>query len=109
MMRFWFALAAFVVLTGPASAGTMMSGTASALRELRKPTCAKADPLVWLNASATIYFPETSRWYGKTRGGTWSCESDAVRGGAQLAKSSVPSPVASDAAGAASPVPASSP
>jgi hypothetical protein len=58
-----------------------------------KPDCPKGDPVVWLNAKGTIYYPEASKYYGYTPNGKWICQSDAIKSGAMLTKT-VPQPSA---------------
>jgi hypothetical protein len=58
-----------------------------------KPDCPKGDPVVWLNAKGTIYYPEASKYYGYTPNGKWICQSDAIKSGAMLTKT-VPQPAA---------------
>jgi hypothetical protein len=58
-----------------------------------KPDCPKGDPVVWLNAKGTIYYPEASKYYGYTPNGKWICQSDAIKSGAILTKT-VPQPSA---------------
>jgi hypothetical protein len=58
-----------------------------------KPGCPKGDPVVWVNAKETVYFPESSKYYGSTPNGKWACQSDAIKSGAVLTKT-VPQPSA---------------
>ncbi len=78
-------------------------------REHEKPDCPKGDPVVWLNAKGTIYYPEASKYYGYTPNGKWMCQSDAIKSGAMLTKT-VPQPSAAPggalpSGGPASPAP----
>jgi hypothetical protein len=57
-----------------------------------KPGCPKGDPVVWVNEKGTVYFPESSKYYGYTPNGKWACQSDAIKSGAMLTKT-VPQPV----------------
>jgi hypothetical protein len=75
-------------------------------REHEKPDCPKGDPVVWLNAKGTIYYPEASKYYGYTPNGKWICQSDAIKSGAMLTKT-VPQPAAAPSGVLPSGVPAS--
>ena len=86
-MRIFFAAVAFAIVSAPALAGGgMSSGLSDAAHRLEKPTCAKGDPVVWLNTKYNAYFPESSPYYAHTRDGQFICQSDAVTKGAHLSK-----------------------
>lgn len=57
--------------------------------ETKKPTADRTPPakgMVWVNTETKVYHKEGSRWYGKTKGGKWMTEEDAVKGGNRAAK-----------------------
>lgn len=43
--------------------------------------------MVWVNPDSKIYHPEGSRWYGKTKTGSYMTEAEAVKAGYRPAKS----------------------
>jgi hypothetical protein len=94
-------LTLLVTLAAGAVASPSFLASAQGLPSLRnfasqheKPDCPKGDPVVWLNAKGTIYYPEASKYYGYTPNGKWICQSDAIKSGAMLTKT-VPQPSAS--------------
>jgi hypothetical protein len=91
--------------TGLCAGGSITSGLSNAAHDLQKPTCAKGDPVVWLDTKLNVYFPETSPYYGKTYHGEWNCMSDAVKTGARLTKYVTSTSPAPAAAVSASPTP----
>ncbi len=42
--------------------------------------------MVWVNTDSKIYHRDGSRWYGKTKNGTWMTEDEAIQAGNRAAK-----------------------
>ncbi len=47
-----------------------------------------ADPVVWANPSSKVYHTTESRYYGKTKKGSYMCQKDADAAGFHASKSS---------------------
>ncbi len=99
-MHRWLRSMLIVTFAGAVVAQPPVAASAQGLPSLRnfqsqheKPDCPKGDPVVWLNAKGTIYYPEASKYYGYTPNGKWICQSDAIKSGAMLTKT-VPQPSA---------------
>jgi hypothetical protein len=59
------------------------------------------DPVVWINKKHSVYHLKTSRWYGKTKGGAYACQSEMDKAGHHQAKderSGTPAPAPDTAA-----------
>jgi hypothetical protein len=49
------------------------------------PSCASADPVVWVNTSSKVYHAKSSPWFGRTNKGMYACTSQAVASAAKPA------------------------
>lgn len=74
--------AAATTQTAPAA-----SAVGSADEAAAKQKCG-ADPVVWVNPSSKVFHTSESRYYGKTKRGSFMCQKDATAGGYHAAKSS---------------------
>lgn len=72
-------LAFALALSGTALA---QSGSSPAM-----PNCGPGDPVVWVNTSSKVYHMASSKYYGKTKAGKYTCKSGADASGAHLDKS----------------------
>lgn len=69
------------------SSGSEVPGKSPAQQKIQKSgsvQCRQGDPTVWVNEPTQIYHYNGSRWYGHTKHGHFSCESNAKAEGARV-------------------------
>ena len=49
-------------------------------------TACGSDPVVWANSSSKVLHPSGDRYYGKTKQGSYMCQSAAVQAGYHMTK-----------------------
>lgn len=78
--------------TNPAAGGAMkdngaMAPTGSAAPVPASLTCAAGDQIVWVNERRKVYHMASDPYYGRTKHGSYMCESDAKSKGYHMAGS----------------------
>ena len=76
------------VFSNPASASqpTAKSSTKKAAASTTNPSNAAHKGMVWASPKTKIYHREGDQWYGKSKGGKYMTEADAIKAGYRPAK-----------------------
>ncbi|CAK0777488.1 putative Signal peptide protein [uncultured Gammaproteobacteria bacterium] len=96
-MKFMLRSAAFSLLAatmisgfgagaGAATATPAVTPIATYANEAEAARACPKDVVVWANKDSHVLHGKESRWFGKTKSGTFACKEEAVRAGYRLVK-----------------------